>query len=48
MKPEGGQHRPLAFRCWAGTIALNHARLAYTDLGRHAHFGGFFFSGAGA
>lgn len=26
-------------------IRLNHARLASVDLGLHAHFGGFFFSG---
>lgn len=29
-----------------GKISPNHARLASVDSGLHAHFGGFFFSGA--
>lgn len=48
MRPEAAPSRPLAFRYRAGSIRLNHARLASTDLGRQAHFGGFFISGAGA
>lgn len=29
-------------------IASNHTRLASTDFGLHAHFGGFFFFGVAA
>lgn len=48
MRPEAASSRPLAFHYRAGSIGPNHARLASTDLGRQAHFGGFFISGAGA
>lgn len=30
------------------TIDSNHTRLASTDFGLHAHFGGFFFFGVAA
>lgn len=30
------------------TIVSNHTRLASTDSGLHAHFGGFFFFGVAA
>lgn len=30
------------------TIDRNHTRLASTDFGLHAHFGGFFFFGVAA
>lgn len=47
MNPEAHDLAQLAFGGHPGKIAFNHARLASTGFVRQAHFGGFFFSGAG-
>jgi hypothetical protein len=47
MTAEASASSWLAIGYQTGKIASNHARLASTGFVRQAHFGGFFFSGAG-
>lgn len=47
MTAEAAVPGRLAIAFQTGKIASNHARLASTGFVRQAHFGGFFFSGAG-